>query len=141
MNPLHHKAYNFIVYKDYKTSLKFVFPICSINFKAQRLSCSLINHHIIIHHNIFLKSLPCEFPNRIIDQSLIIHMLINDLLFSKLIQTCHTSGVSEPELISLYPLMVSLISSSSSSFIFMQFRRGIFNFFASSNRDVLFIYL
>ena len=33
------------------------------------------------------------------------------------------------------------MASSSSSFVFMQFRRGIFNFFASSNWDILFIYL
>ena len=36
--------------------------------------------------------------------------------------------------------MVSLMTSSSSSFVSIQFRRGIFNFFASSNSDVLFIY-
>ena len=40
--------------------------------------------------------------------------------------------VSELKIISVYPLMVSLIASSSSSFVFMQYRRGIFNFFASS---------
>ena len=33
------------------------------------------------------------------------------------------------------------MASSSSSFVFMQFQRGIFNFFASSNWDILFIYL
>ena len=49
-------------------------------------------------------------------------------------------GVSEIKIISLYIKMVSLMASSSSSFVFIQFRRGIFNFFASSNRDVLFIY-
>ena len=51
------------------------------------------------------------------------------------------AGVSEPKIISLYPLMVSLMASSSSSYVFIQFRRGIFNFFASSNRDVLLIYI
>ena len=46
-------------------------------------------------------------------------------------------GVSEPKIISLYPLMVSMITSSSSSFVFMQFRRAMFNFFASSNRRLV----
>ena len=45
-------------------------------------------------------------------------------------------GVSEPKIISLYIVMVSLMASSSYSFIFIQFRRGIFNFLASSNSDV-----
>ena len=45
-------------------------------------------------------------------------------------------GVSRPKIIYLYPVMVSLMDSSSSSFVFIQFRRGKFNFFASSNSDV-----
>ena len=49
-------------------------------------------------------------------------------------------GVSKPNIISLYLLMWSLMASSSSSFVFIQFQRGIFNFFASSSTDVLFIY-
>ena len=48
--------------------------------------------------------------------------------------------VSEPKIISLYLVMMSLIASSSSSLVFMQSRRGIINFFASSNSDVLLIY-
>ena len=95
MNPLHHTAYDFMVYKDYKISLKFVLPVCRINFRIQHLACSLINHHItlFIYNNIFLKSFLCEFPNCIIHQLLIIHMLINDLLLSKFTQLCHTDGV------------------------------------------------
>ena len=38
------------------------------------------------------------------------------------------AGVSEPKTISLYIAIVSLMASSSSSFVFVQFRRGIFNF-------------
>ena len=49
--------------------------------------------------------------------------------------------VSEPKMIFLYLLMVSLMASLSSSLVFIQFRRGTFNFFASFNRDVLFIYI
>ena len=96
---------------------------------------------VTIHHDIFLKSLPCEFPHRIFHQLQIIHMQINGLLLSKFIQTRHAAGVSELKIISLYLVMVPLIASSSSSFVFIQFRRGIFKFFASSNKVVLFIYL
>ena len=40
------------------------------------------------------------------------------------ITTTHPGGLSEPKIISLYIVMVS----SSSSFVFIQFRRDIFNF-------------
>ena len=80
------------VHKDYRISLKFAFPVCRINFRTQHHTRSLINHRVTIHHNIFLKSLPCEFPYRIIQQPLIIHMLINGLLLLKFIQTRHAGG-------------------------------------------------
>ena len=127
-----------MVYKDYKIDLKFVFPICEINLLIQHLTCSFINHRVTIHHGILLKSLPCELLHRIFRQLLIIYCLINGLLLSS--RHCIQAGVSEIKIISLYIVMVSLMASSSSSFVFIQFRRGIFNFFASSNRDVLFIY-
>ena len=44
--------------------------------------------------------------------------------------------VPGPKIISLYLAMLSLMASSSSSFVFIQFRRGIFNSFASSNSDI-----
>ena len=66
MNFHHPTACNFMVYKDYKICLKFVFPICRISFRAQHLTCSLLNHRVAIRHDIFLKSLPCEFSYRII---------------------------------------------------------------------------
>ena len=50
------------------------------------------------------------------------------------------AGVSELKIIFLYFALVSLMAFSSSSFVFIQFRQGIFNFCASSNSDVLFIY-
>ena len=50
------------------------------------------------------------------------------------------TGVSELKIIFLYLAMVSSMAFSSSSFVFIQFRQGIFNFFASSNSDNLFIY-
>ena len=48
--------------------------------------------------------------------------------------------VSETTIFYLYSVMVSLMASSSFLFVFMQFLFGIFNFFASCNNDVLFIY-
>ena len=140
MNLLRLIICHFMVYKDYKIGLKFVFPICGINFTIQHLTCSLIDHCATIYHNIFLKSFPVKFPNCIFHQSLIIYFLINDLLLLKFIQTRDTGGVSKLKIIFLYSVMVSLIASPSSSFVFIQFWWGIFNFFASSNKDVLFIY-
>ena len=66
MNLPHPTVCNFMVYKDYKSDLKFIFPICGIDFRIQQLTCSFINHCITIHHNIFMKSIPCEFSYRII---------------------------------------------------------------------------
>ena len=140
MELLHPKACDFMVCKDYKNCFK----ICVSNMPNQPQDSTphrfFIDHSVTIHHNISLKSLPCESPHRIFHQLLIIHFLINDLLLSKFIQTSHTDGVSVPKIISLYPLMIPLMAFSSSSFVFIQIRWGIFNFFASSNSDVLFIY-
>ena len=83
---------DFMIYKDYKICLKFVFPICRINLRIQHITCSFINHRITIHHEIFLKSFLCEFYRCIFLQSLIIYFLINGLLLSKFIQTCNTDG-------------------------------------------------
>ena len=83
---------DFMIYKDYKIGLKFVFPICRINLRIQHITCSFINHRITIHHEIFLKSFLCEFYRCIFLQSLIIYFLINGLLLSKFIQTCNTDG-------------------------------------------------
>ena len=88
MNLHYHTVCNFMVYKGYKMALKFIFPICRINLRIQHLSYPIINHRITIHH----KSFSCEFSYRIIHQPLIMHMLINDLLLSKFIQTCHIDG-------------------------------------------------
>ena len=81
-----------IVYKDYKIGLKFIFPVCGINLRIHYITCSLINHRVAIHHNIFLKSIPCEFSHYIFQQPLIIHFLVNNLLLSKFIQTRNTRG-------------------------------------------------
>ena len=85
-------ACDFMAYKGYKFSLKFIFSICEVNFRTQHLTCFLINHYVTIHYNIFLKAFLCEFLHRIIHQSLIIDFLIDDLLSSKFSQTRHTGG-------------------------------------------------
>ena len=91
MKLAHPMACNFMVHKGYKINhLKFVFPISEISFRAQHLTSPFINHLAIIHHHVFLKPLPSEFPCRIIHQLFIIHFLINDLLSSKFIHACHT---------------------------------------------------
>ena len=71
--------------KTIKIGLKFIFPVCGINFRIQHLTCPLIDHRITIHHDNFLKSLPCKFSHRVFHQLLIRHMLINRLLLSKFI--------------------------------------------------------
>ena len=82
---------NFMVCKDYKMNpLKFIFLICRISLRIQHLACSLLNHHVTIHHDISLKSLPCEFSHCILHQPLIIDFLVNELLLLKFIQTHHT---------------------------------------------------
>ena len=133
-----------MVYKDYKINLKFFFSVCRINFRIQHHACLLIYHHITIHHNIFLNFF--ELPMQVF---LSYHPLTFDLTHADQWSAAlevhpempYRRGVSEPKIIFLYPLMVSLIASSSSSFVFIQFQPGIFNFFASFNRDVLLIYL
>ena len=92
MKPLHPTACDFMVYQGYKIDLKFVFPKREINFWIQHLTSSLINHLVTMDHNIFLKSLTCEFSHCIFHQTLIIHFLINNLLLSKFIQERHTGG-------------------------------------------------
>ena len=135
-----HLTCDFMVYKDYKIGLRFIFPICRIDIRIQHLTSSLISRHVTIHQNISLKSLHASF---------LIKSSINFWSYTFWSMTCcfwisskHTmqAGVSEPKIISLYLVMVSLIASSSSSLVFIQFRQGILTFFASSNRDILFIY-
>ena len=92
-------------------------------------------HHPLQYFNISLKSLLCEFSHCIFHQPLIIHFLVNDLLLPKFIQARHTGkGIwTKNNLFDL--VMVPLMASSSSSFVFIQFWHGIFNVFASSNSD------
>ena len=126
------KACDFMVYKGYKNWLKIY--LSSIWNQLQDPTPHLSSYQSSCHHpsqyffevlpmRVFSLYLPSAFDHTYTGQRYGIQ-----------------TGASEPKIISLYPLPVSLIASSSSSFVFIQFRRSIFNFFASSNRDVLFIY-
>ena len=137
MKLLHPTACDFIVYKDYKNCFKI--SLSNMSNHPQDPTPHRFFYCVTIHHDIFLKSLPCEFPYHIFYQFLIINFLINDLLLSKFLQILHTDGSIWTKIMSLYLLMVSLIASPNSSFVFIQFWRGIFNFFANSNSDALFI--
>ena len=140
MKLLHLTACDFMVYKGYKIGLKLVPPIGQINFRVQNLTCSPVYRRVTIHHDILLKPFPSEFPYHIIHQLLVVNFLIDDLLFPMFIQARHASGISPPKIKYLRFVMVSLMTFSSSSLAFIQFRRCIFNSFAFSNNDVLLIY-
>ena len=135
------KACDFMVYKDYKNRLNFVFPVCGINFRIEHLTCSFMNHRVTIHHNIFRS--PSHSSFLIVSSINLWWQTCWSMICCFRSSSRHAiqTGVSEPKIISLHNLMVSLIASSSSSFVFIQLRGGIFNSFASSNRDDLFIYL
>ena len=126
--------------KAIKIGLKFVFPVCGINFRIQHLTVLL---SIIVWPSI---TIVLWSPYHV---SFLTVSSISFWSYTFWSMTCYflnssrhaiQAGVSETKIISLYFLMVSLMASSSSSFVFIQFRQGIFNFFASSNSDVLFIY-
>ena len=118
----------------------FVFPIHVINFRIQGLTCSPISHCVIIHHYIYLKPVPSNFPYRSIHKLLIIHFFINNLLLLKFIQACHTDRTVCTKNNLLYFVIESLMGFLSTSFVFTQFQRGMFNSFAFSNNVVLSIY-
>ena len=76
-----------------KSTLKICLSIREVNFKIQHLTCSPMYHHVINHHDIFLKLVTSEFPHRICHKLLIIHFFIDDLLLSKFIQARHADRV------------------------------------------------
>ena len=111
-------------------TIKSTFKICFSNtwnqFEDPAPHLFSYHHHVTNHHDIFLKPVTSEFPHRIIHQFLVAHSFIDGLLLFRFI--------------SLYFVILSLIASSCSSFVFIQFRQVIFNFFVRSNSDLLFIY-
>ena len=134
---------NFMIYKEYKISLKLVFPIRVIKFRIQDCSCFPVSHRVTIHSYIFLKPIPSKLPYCIIHQLLITHFFINKSLLPKFIQALHTDKTISTKNNPLVPcdgVLNGILFFSSFSFVFIQFRRGIFNSFAFSNNDVLFIY-
>ena len=90
---------------------------------------------------IFFEVPPMEFSHCIFHQLLIIHMLISDLLLLKFIQTCHTDRGIWTKNNLFVPCDVIMMASSSSSFVFIQFRRGTFNFLGRFNNDVHYLLL
>ena len=112
-------------------------PTCGINSRIQHLTCPPAYHWVTI----FFRNSP--------QVSLVNLSSINFWSCTFLSMTCcfrcsskHVmqTGLSGPKIISLYFVMVFLMVFSSSTLVFIQFRRGIFNFFVSSNSGVLFIY-
>ena len=127
--------------KTIKIGLKLILAVCRINFRIKDLTCSFINHRVTIHHNIFSSPSHASFLN-VSSISFWSYTFWSMTCCSR--SSCRyaiQTGVYQPKIISLYIVMVSLMTSPSSSFVFIQFWLGIFNFFASCNRDVLFIYL
>ena len=139
MRPLHHTTCDFKVYIGYKNQLKICLSSMWHQLQDPTPHLSSYDLCVTIHQNIFLKSLPCEFPHRIFHQSLIICFLINDLLLSKFIQTCHTGRCIWTKN-NLFVSCDGLFDGFFKLFLCFHTWRGIFNFFASSNSDVLFIY-
>ena len=142
MNLLHPTACDFMVHKHYKNRfLRFIFPVCRINFRIQHLTCPLIS---LYHHpsqyffaaplmQVSSSYLPSAFDHIHADQWL--------TAFKVHLGAPCRGGVSQLKIISLYFLIVPLMVSSSSSFVFVRFRQGIFNFFASPNSNVLLLVL
>ena len=125
--------------KAIKIGLKFLFPVCGINFRIQHLTVLL---SIIVWPSITIVLWSPYHVSFLTVSSISLwsYTFWSTCYFLNSSRHAIQAGVSETKIISLYFLMVSLMASSSSSFVFIQFRQGIFNFFASSNSDVLFIY-
>ena len=127
-------------YKDYKINLKSALPKHGINFRSP--TPHLFSDQSSCHQpSQYLFEVPPKRVSPPYHPSTFDHTLfIDGLLLSKFIQARHTDGGiwAKNNLLVLFDGV--LMASSSSSFVFMQFRWGIFNFFASFYSDVLFIY-
>ena len=123
-----------MVYKDYKNQPKTYVSNTSNRLQdpTSRLSSYLSSY---CHPSRYF------FEDFLMQVFLSYHPLTFACCFLSSFRHAMQKGVSEPKIISLYTLMLSLIAFSSSSFIFIQLRQGMFNVLGSSNRDVLFIYL
>ena len=133
MKLLHPKACDFTVYKDYKIGpWNLFFQHVKSTWKS---NTSPVLLSIIVSPSImmfFWSPFQASFLNV---------SAINFWSYTFLSRTCFLRSspkhaiqarLTAPKIVSLYFLMVSLMPSSSSSFLFIQFRRDMFNFFAKS---------
>ena len=140
MKPLRPTSCDLMVHKHYKIDLKLVFPTCrsTSGFTTSPVLLSIIMSPSI---TIFFRS--PSHANFLIESSISFWSYTCRSMaccFWSSARHAIQVGVSELKIIFLHLVTVSLMASSISSFVFIQFWRGIFNFFASSNSDVLFIY-
>ena len=105
--------------KTIKIVLKFIFPVCRINFRVQHLTCPFIDHRVTIHHDIFWSFSHASFltVSSISFWSYIFWSMI--CCFQSSSRHAIQMEVSEPKIISFYIVMLSLMASSSSSFVFI----------------------
>ena len=130
MKHLRPTAFGFIIYKDFKTDLEFIFLISIINFKTEDFTPVFLS---ITMSSTTMKTIPDQLYYCFPWTFNYIHTFINYLLPSKFIQ----ASVSTPKIISLYLIMVSMTTFSSSCFVFIQFRLGKCSSFAFSTNVFL----
>ena len=129
---------DFMVYKDYKISLKNL--LSNTWNQLQDPTPHLFSYLSSCHHPSWYffgdrtKRVSLTYHPSAFD-----HKLFFDDFRSSSVHVIQ-KGISALKIISFYLVMVSLMAFSSSFFVFIQSRRGMFNSFAFSNNDVLFIY-
>ena len=129
-----------MVYKDYKIGLKFVFQYLE---STSRSNASPVLLSIVISLSITVSFWSPSHASFLTVSSISFWLYTCwSMIYCFRVSCRHViqTGISEPKVIFLYSVMVSLMASSRSSFVFIQFPRGIFNIFVSSNSDFLFIY-
>ena len=98
--------------KAIKINLKFIFPVCRINFRIQHLICPFIDHCVTIHYNIFWSPSHASFLTvSSINFWSYLFWLMNCRFRSSSRHVMQAMGVSESKIIFLYPLMVWLQKS------------------------------
>ena len=129
MKLLHPKTCDFTVYKDYKIGPWNLFFLHMKSIWRSNTSPVLLSIIVSLSVMIFFWS---PFQASFLNVS-----AINFWSYTFLSRTCclwsstkHAiqAKLTAPKIVFLYFLMVSLMPSSSSSFLFIQFRRGMFNF-------------
>ena len=132
------KSFLYLRYQGCQVFLRYEFlPPYSIWFyrlkkcKPQdlRFTCCLVYLHVVIHDRVFLKALHTSFCTL----SSIVYCFRSS--FKNFIHI----GLFTPNIISLYLIIMSLMTFSRSCVVFLQFQRGIFISFPSCT-NFLFIY-